>query len=280
MVAYILSPVSLMIAGFHGNVDGVLAAAMALAAFSCYRGQVLRSALYLALACNIKVAALLAAPVLFFHWWHLGNARKFFIPAAAVILLGWSIPLVLCPAEFYRKVIGYPGYWGIWGFTGMLKATGIAAFQTSDFTQLESHQLLIMQCSKWAIVACSMILGWRMRHRDVLLPLAMVWAVFMVAASGVAAQYLIWPAAIVFLALPRAWMIATLGSSVFLATFYTVLCGGLPWYYGEANETVNQGWLPWSNVAWAGWIGALALLIIEARKKPSAPATAAMLQTA
>ena len=47
----------------------------------------------------------------------------------------------------------------------------------------------------------------------------------------------------------------------FLFAFYTILCGGLPWYYGEANAVVNERWLPWSSVAWVGWMVCLVLLL-------------------
>jgi hypothetical protein len=228
----------------------------------------LRSGLWLGLACNIKVVALLVTPVFFFHWLSRGEVRRFFLAAVAAIGAGWLPGLVTAPLDFLRQVLGYSGYWGIWGTTYFLKTSGLEQFAVIGSDRLPHAEVVVMQILKCFVLGSAVVLAWVRRKGDLWLTLALVWAVFMTFASGVAAQYLIWPVAILAVVSARCWAVVECGNAVFLFVFYTVLCGGLPWYYGEANAVVNEHWLPWSPVAWIGWIAALFLLARRALRLP------------
>jgi hypothetical protein len=171
----------------------------------------------------------------------------------------------MCPVDFLHRVLGYAGYWGIWGITWVLKMTGAAAFSVVGSEDLPHAEVVLMQILKAALMAGGLAVAWLQRKGNIWVALALVWALFMVFASGVAAQYLIWPMALLFVAAPRWWLVAEAGNAVFLFVFYTVLCGGLPWYYGEANAVVNERWLPWTCVAWGAWIVCLCALARHAR---------------
>lgn len=263
--AFAASPTAFMVSGFHGNVDSLLAASLF---FAAQERDARRCGLWLALACNVKVAALFVAPVFFFHHLARGEARRFFLPAAGVILLGWSPALLACPLDFLRQSLGYSGYWGIWGFTWLLKATGLPEFQVIGADHLPASEVLVMNVLKLLLIAACLAIAWLRRRGDLWLTLALVWAVFMSAASGVAAQYLVWPLAAVFVVSPRCWALVEAGNGIFLLVFYTTLCGGLPWYFGEANAVVNERWLPWSGVAWIAWIVCLAALLRRWTRTP------------
>lgn len=257
VLAFALSPTAFMVSGFHGNVDSVLACFVFLAALAAERRDPVRCALWFALACNIKVAPLFIAPVFFIHFVALREGRRFFAVASAGILLGWLPALIVAPVDFLRQVLGYAGYWGIWGVTWVLRATAMPELQVigaAGTAELSHSQVIIMQVLKFALMAGALVTAWVRRGRDLWTTLAVVWCLFMVLASGVAAQYLVWPMAILFVVAPECWAIAEVGNAVFLFVFYTALCGGLPWYYGQANAVVNERWLPWNCVAWAGWM--------------------------
>jgi len=263
--AFAASPTAFMVSGFHGNVDSLLAACLF---FAADQRDPRRCALWLGMACNIKVAALFVTPVFFFHWFARGEARRFFVPAAGVILLGWSPALLMCPWEFVRQSLGYSGYWGIWGITWLLKATGLPAFHVVGAENLSPSEVLVMSVLKWLLIAACLAIAWLRRRGELWLTLALVWAAFMAGASGVAAQYLVWPLSAVFMVSRRCWLLVEAGNGIFLFAFYTALCGGLPWFYGEANAVVNERWLAWSSVAWIGWIVCLAVLARRAARTP------------
>ena len=68
LVLCALSPVSLMVSGFHGNTDPVMVLFLVLAAYMCVKNQALLSGLFLALSCQIKIVPLFLVPIFFFFW--------------------------------------------------------------------------------------------------------------------------------------------------------------------------------------------------------------------
>ena len=102
-----LSPVSLMISGFHGNIDGVMIGFLLLAVMASVAGRVVLSAVLFAFACNVKIVPLAFAPLFFFFWLPRGGAWRFTAVTVGVLLLGFLWGLVMCPAEFVRNVFGY-----------------------------------------------------------------------------------------------------------------------------------------------------------------------------
>ena len=252
LALFAASPVSIMVSGFHGNVDPMLAAALFFAAMLLRERRWLAAGLALALACNIKVSALLIAPA--FGAWALAQDRKgafqFTLAAALATLAGWSYPLVVCPEAFARNVLGYGGYWGIWGITHLLRATGEPDFQKISYAGLSSAQTTIIQVLKWIVIGGAFGLAWFRRKKDIFATVGAVWLVFLVFAPGVAAQYLVWPAPFLLLLSARGYAAVTLGCTVFLAAFYTVICNGWPWTLGISTTANTQQWLPWTHAAW------------------------------
>ena len=66
LALFAVSPVSLMVSGFHGNTDPVMVMFLVLAAYMCLRNKPVLSGLFLALSCQIKIVPLLLVPVFFF----------------------------------------------------------------------------------------------------------------------------------------------------------------------------------------------------------------------
>ena len=63
LILLAVSPVSLMVSGFHGNTDSVMAMFLVLAAWQCVRNQPIWCGILFALSCQIKVVPLLCLPV-------------------------------------------------------------------------------------------------------------------------------------------------------------------------------------------------------------------------
>lgn len=252
LALFAASPVSIMVSGFHGNVDSMLAAALFFTGMFLRERRWLAAGIALAFACNIKVSALLLAPA--FGAWALAQDRKgamqFTLAAALATTAGWSWPLVACPAEFARNVLGYGGYWGIWGITHLLRSTGNPDFQKISYVGLSSAQATIIQVLKLIVICGALGLAWFRRKQDLFKTVGAIWLVFLVFAPGVAAQYLVWPAPFLLLLSARGYAAVTLGCSVFLAAFYTIICNGWPWMMGISTGANTEHWLPWTYAAW------------------------------
>jgi len=68
LVLFALSPVSLMVSGFHGNTDSVMVMFLVLAAYMSVRNSPVLAGLFLGLSCQIKIVPLFLVPVFFFFW--------------------------------------------------------------------------------------------------------------------------------------------------------------------------------------------------------------------
>ena len=258
-----LSPVSLMVSGFHGNTDSVMVLFLVLAAYMCLRERPILCALFLALSCQIKIIPLLLTPIFFFYWLDRRKVLSFTLPLAAASIILWIEPLLHFPGIFMHRVLFYGSFWGIWGITYWLKLTGVRDFGPVTYHDFLPYQQLVVTALKLAIIAAVLLLAWRRRKLDVrglFVSLALAWVVFFIISPGVCAQYMVWLMPFVLVLSPRyfAWVTAT--SSLFLFFFYNSISHGLPWYLGISNGNLNVEWVPWSVWPWVTLIiGALLL---------------------
>src|SRR4051812_18798248 len=138
LALFAASPVSIMVSGFHGNVDPLMVLFLLWAVAALVVRRPVLCGMLLALACQVKIVPVLLAP-LFLAWWWQHDRRalsKFTVAALVAMLAGWAVPLALCPAAFLHNVLGYASYWGTWGFTYWLHQTGAEVFKTISFKGL------------------------------------------------------------------------------------------------------------------------------------------------
>jgi Gpi18-like mannosyltransferase len=269
LLLFALSPVSLMITGFHGNTDPVMVMFLVLAAIATLRNKPLLAGLFLALSCQIKVVPLLLFPVLFFFW----NARRtilsFFLPFAVTSALLWAEPLTKFPALFLHNVLSYGSFWGIWGITYWLRLTSLPQFSAVSFHNLPPWESLTIAVLKLLIIYAVLMIAWRRQHlneRALLDSLAHVWIFFFVFSPGVCTQYMIWLAPFVLILSPRfyAWLTAT--STLFVFFFYNITAHGLPWYLAVSTNQLNTAWTPWTIWPWATLLIGMILLWKNAKR--------------
>ncbi len=250
---FALSPVSLMVSGYNGNVDPLLVCALTLATCCCVAGRPGWSGAALGAACQVKVIALLAAPALVLWWWQQKRARPFIVVATLTVLAGWSVPLATIPVVFVKNVLAYPSYWGSWGITMWLTQSGAAAFRPTGLDSLTPVQTAVAIVLKVIIVAAAFAIGWvrrRREPRDVFTTLALTWLVFFALAPGFGPQYLVWLAPFVAVASPGWFAALTVASTLFLYRFYSVISGDFPWDRGTSTPTLAPQWLAWTNLPW------------------------------
>lgn len=250
---FALSPVSVMISGFHGNTDSVMVMFLVCAAFMCLRQRPVLCGLLFAMSCQIKIIPLLFFPALVFFWLARDKAFRFILSSGLLSLTLWAEPLLKCPGWFVKNVFSYGSYWGIWGVTYVLRLTSLDCFNRVSFFGMTAAQNAVVIALKGAIILAAVMIAWRRRHLPgpaLLSSLAYIWIVFFVFAPGVCAQYLVWLAPFVLLLSPVLYSSLLASSSIFLFIFYTVTSRGFPWMVSVSMDEVREQWAPWSLLPW------------------------------
>jgi hypothetical protein len=263
LALFALSPVSLMISGFHGNTDPVMVMFLVLASYMCLRNKSALSGLFLALSCQIKVMPLLFVPIFFFLWFQRRAIVSFLLPFAFASVALWWEPLLKFPALFIKNVLSYSGFWGIWGITYWLRLTGLPEFKVVNLFHLPLLERIVTTILKLVIIAAVLLIAWRRRKlggQGLFDSLAYAWIIFFVFSPAVCAQYMVWLAPFVLVLSPvfYGWLVAT--SSLFLFFFYNVTAGGFPWYFAMSTDKLNTVWTPWSLWPWTTLILGIILL--------------------
>jgi Gpi18-like mannosyltransferase len=257
LLLFALSPVSLMVSGFHGNTDPVMVMFLLLASLMCLHNRPLACGLFLALSCQIKIVPVLFFPILFLFWWHRRAIMSFLFPLALASVALWWEPLTKFPLLFAQNVLSYGSYWGIWGITYWLRLTGYSGFNWVSFMDFPPPQTVVVTFLKALIVVSILVIAWRRRVLDgraSINSIAYAWVIFFVFAPGICAQYMVWLAPFILIMSPSfyAWLTAT--SSLFLFFFYNITAHGLPWYMAISTSKLNTVWTPWSLWPWAALI--------------------------
>lgn len=260
---FALSPVSLMVSGFHGNTDPVMVFFLVCAVWMCLRDRSVLAGLFFALGCQIKVVPLLLLPALVCYWFSQNRLRGFLVSGALTTSILWSQPLLNFPVLFAKNVLAYGSYWGLWGITYLVRLTGLPEFSRLSFFDLSPAQNVIVTILKVIIVTFSVWIAWEHRHKRghaFLNSLAYTWLFFFIIAPGVCPQYLIWLAPFILVLSPWLYSAILIPSSIFLFAFYNITSGGLPWKVALAMDDSMQHWAAWSLLPWIViTLGSLAL---------------------
>lgn len=248
-----ISPVSIFVSGFHGNVDSVMTMAMVLSLLAVEDDRPLPSAAWMALAANVKVASLLLAPLLVLIWLSRHQARRFMPAFVGLTALGWLPGLIAAPSAFVANVLGYSSLWGSWGVTYLSRgALSGGSGVPGDGDDLGAAASATEAVLKLIIIAGALVIAWRARRArdtDVWRAAALTWGVFFVFAPGVGPQYLIWLAPIVLMASATSYLLLTSASLVSLTAFYGVT-SEWRFYYAHSTVAVVERWLPWMLLTW------------------------------
>lgn len=269
LAALAASPVSIMVSGFHGNVDPIMTAFLVLAAVAAVKKQPAWCGLWFALSCNSKVVALMLTPAFFLYWMALDRrgALRWTATFAGVMGLGLMVPLIQTPAAFFKNVMGYGGLWGSWGVTFWLRESGLEAYQKMTFTGFNPAQETVMRLLKALIIGLVLLTTWTRRKlagaSDFFETLARCWIILFVVAPSGSPQYMVWFAPFVAVFIPR-WSIAlAIASSIYVAVTYgSMATSSFPWIYSRPTgaESVRY-YLIYGNVPWAVFLACFAWLL-------------------
>jgi uncharacterized membrane protein len=257
LALFVLSPVSLMVSGFHGNLDPVMVMFLVAAAYMALRGRPVLCGIFFALSCQVKIVPLLFWPILFFFWLSRKAALRFVIPWLVLTMAMWSQPLLMFPALFAKNVLAFGSHWGWWGITYWLRLTQYSQFNVIAFVNLPPAAGIVATLLKGGIIASVLAIGWRRRYLNpaaMICSIAYAWLFFFALAPGFCAYYLLWLAPFVLLLSPPFYGCLTAASSLCLFIFYNTLAGGLPWHIavGKFSDPARFNLIaPWSLWAWA-----------------------------
>lgn len=263
LALFALSPVSLMVSGFHGNTDSVMVLLLVCAVCMCVEKRPLLSGLFFALSCQVKIAPLLLIPIFFFCWTRSRSAVSFWLAFASASFVLWIEPVLNFPRLLGRNVLSYGSYWGLWGITYWLRMTNLEMFKTpAQFYVSTPSESAVAGVLKLIIIAEIILIAWRRRNLgEAAAPdsIAHAWIVFFIFSPGVSAQYLVWLAPFVLLLSPVFYGWLTASSSLFLFFFYNVNAGQFPWY-GVISDERHGDWAVWSLWPWATLITGVIIL--------------------
>ena len=266
LILFALSPVSLMVSGFHGNTDPVMVMFLVLASYMCLKEQPILCGLFFALSCQIKIVPLLFLPILFFFWLHRKAALRFTATYLLLTVAMWSQPLLNFPGLFVRNVLAYGSYWGSWGITYWLQLTQSPQLHVVGFSNFPLAAAIVAASLKVVIVISAFVIGWRRRclgAAAVIRSIACAWIIFFVFTPGFCVYYLAWLPPFILILSPALYGWLTASSSLFLFVFYNSLAGGLPWF-AAVSKFSDPGRFnllaPWSLWSWAALVCGMIIL--------------------
>lgn len=193
-----LSPVSLIISGYHGNTDSLMIFLALLSLFLVEGGRrVAAAGVFFGLALGLKIVPLVFAPAV---WFYLNGTRprlRFFGAAAAAVAVT-SLPYILIePLTIARAVFGYGSLYGAWGWPYLLAQALPETLRYERYPHgLVGAHATYAALGKWLMLA--LILGaslWMNRRERRPAPLAqgaLVLSIFLTLAPGFGTQYLVW----------------------------------------------------------------------------------------
>jgi hypothetical protein len=261
LILFAASPVSFMIDGYHGNIDSVMIFPLVLAACACAlpRPSWVVCAVFLALAAQVKVVALLIAPVFWFFWMHRGKGWQFLLFTGAAVILGWLPGILASPAAYMKNVLGYGSIWGLWGITRLLHATGHPDFQQIHWFGLSKAQYVISQILKLAIIGSVLAIAWRNRKGNgavLFSTIAFVWMIFFSLSPGMGVQYMVWFAPFLLVWSARWYTALMIITSLILFAFYQAASTTFPWYLTDSASVVK-----YADVLLIPWLAFLACTV-------------------
>lgn len=266
-VMFALSPVLLVISGFHGNTDPAF---VMFAALSFYlllsRASTITAALAgvsFAVSISIKLVPVVTIGVLLVVALRSGTRRllAFGAGAAAVLALLWVPVAVLNWAPFKQNVLGYAGYGGRarWGLPEFGYAAGLSQ-RWLDLLEGPGRFLVLVLST-----AVPMVIAWR-RPRATVPAFGLSLAMFLLLTPAYAMQYLAWAVAAAFLIGVWSGIGYSVAAGVLVITVYDRWNGALPWSWnnGRASsmthrETIMAGfvWLVLAVITvlglWRSW---------------------------
>jgi hypothetical protein len=231
-----LSPVSIMVSGFHGNTDPLMIAILMLSVWlaGSRRPAWLVGAVF-GMAMNIKVVPVLFAPAFLFYLTGARRRFEFSLAVAAAFLIG-SLPYIAQdPTLIIHRVLGYASISGKWGLSLM---GSLILPERAYQAYLAAGKAIMLG----PILFASFWMNRGNRKPALFTQCGFIAFLCIFSTPGFGAQYLAWlaPWAADLGDKRSIWYYVSSGAFLFL--FYTQLSGGFPWFLANGYDPGPMSW--------------------------------------
>jgi hypothetical protein len=278
-VGVALSPILIMVSGFHGNSDPLFMCLVLLAADRLLIG---RSAVWagvlLGLAVNVKLVPLIVVPVFLAHLRTMAERLRFALALVAVVALGFGYHTWMAFPFMKKNVFDYGGLRGIWGLGELCGAGWPAITSLKTALWLKLAIALVITLGAAAVAWRGRLSDDLARARSLLACIGGAFLIFMLLTPGFGIQYLAWLAVAGCLLGPAGGLGYNLAAGAFMFSVYHYWNGGFPWRFADSDKVG-----PWrapqallGRVAWIYLVIWAVLLVREAwaRRRLARPARA------
>jgi hypothetical protein len=256
--AFMLSPASIFITGFHCQSDPTMVMFVVLAAAA---PGAFVSGLLVACGAGVKIIALVAFPLILLRF--RGREIVHYVAGAALVSAVIYVPAAIATdGVVLRNVFLYSGPGVSWGlmflFGGVIRT----------YPVLRQALSLVLLASLAALWFAELRRGERTRLRTAA-AVGVAILLVLVLAPGFGVQYLFWPLPFLAILLPRREALLTHGAlSVFLFAMYTAWSGGWPWWFG--TESAGVSGVYWAFAVWIVLAVALAVALYRLHARRAA----------
>ena len=217
-----LCPISIVISGHEGNVDGLMIFFVLLSIWSVeLRKSTWWGGIAFGLALSVKFVPLLWLPTFFFYIPKVSSKAKC-LAGAAVCFSLLSLPfLVQAPITIIRQLLGYGSIYGAWGFSKLaVMQFGQPNMLHPPYDPTGAHAVFAA-ILKYGLIATICVVSYWMSHRpnkpDLFIQCGIVVALFLFLTPGFGVQYLVWLVPFTIAAGLRATVIYHVIGSVYIA---------------------------------------------------------------
>ncbi len=268
LLLFALSPVSIMVSGFHGNSDPIMVFFILL---SVYLINIKQETLYktlpslinkflteyeinnyhlagiaMALALGVKTVPVILLPCIIFYLPNLRRRLEYCIALASFWTFA-SLPFIFQdPIQIYKNTLGYNSFYGAWGLSRILN-TYFPYHWTNVFFSTKGKFLVIL-----IIVIVSLWLNFAGKRPALFFQIGLIFSLFLAISPGFNVHYLVWLTPwVVGLGL-SATVFYYLTAGVFLFLAYNWWCAGLPWYIASTDiGTYGSTIISYELLCWA-----------------------------
>jgi hypothetical protein len=227
-VAFLWSPIAILVSCFHANTDPILASLLLLAVLAADTKRPLTAGLALAAAANVKIVAIFAAPVILLRpaTWR----DRFRCSAMAALAIVPFLPTILGAGRaFFRNGVAYNSNPDEWGFLFVLRRLATVNRLGPIVLPLQGF---FLKTGRWAIFAAAVAIAIAARagRRSAAQATALVLTAFLVLAPGFGVQYTAWVLPILFAVGPLrvAVSYSLVGGAFLLLTYFHFWRGDFP----------------------------------------------------
>jgi hypothetical protein len=243
-----LCPISIVISGHEGNVDGLMIFFLLLSIWLVELRTTWWGGIAFGLALSVKFVPLIWLPTFFFYVRKTASKAKY-IGAAAVCFSLLSLPfLAQAPITIIRQLLGYGSIYGAWGFSKLaVMQFGQPHMLHPPYDPTGPHAVFAAILKYVTIVTICVVSYWMNRRANkpsLFSQCGMVVALFLFLTPGFGVQYLAWLVPFTVAAGPRATGIYYAVGSVYIALAF----GQFPFVGKAFSYTVLFGC--WLAILW------------------------------